>query len=167
MTNVIVHTNHGAIKIQIEDEKTPETARNFLSYVDQAFYDNTIFHRVIKGFMIQGGGFEANMQQKNTQAPIKNEAKTGLKNEIGTVAMARTPQPHSASSQFFINVNNNSFLDYKNDSQEGFGYCAFAKVIEGMDIVNKISMLPTTSKAGHQDVPMEAVIIEKIEREVA
>jgi len=164
-TLVIVHTNFGAIKIELNNEGTPLTTENFLKYVDSKFYNGTIFHRIIKGFMIQGGGFDESMQQKKMLEPIENEAKTGLKNEIGTIAMARTSDPHSATSQFFINVANNTFLNFKHDnSPDGYGYCAFGKVVAGIDVINKLSQVATGNKAGHQDVPLEAVVIESIER---
>jgi peptidyl-prolyl cis-trans isomerase B (cyclophilin B) len=161
---IIFHTNFGPITFQLESEKTPKTVENFLEYVNQGFYENTLFHRVIDGFMIQGGGFETNMAQKKSLLdPIRNEAKTGLKNEAGTIAMARTSAPHSASSQFFINVKNNPFLDFKNETVEGWGYCAFGRVTEGMDIVQKIAKVPTTQRAGHDDVPVDDVKIERVE----
>lgn len=158
------HTTFGPITLELDKTKAPKTVENFLEYVNQGFYENTLFHRVIDGFMIQGGGFESNMVQKGSSlAPIKNEAKTGLKNTIGTVAMARTSAPHSASSQFFINVSNNSFLDFKSETTEGWGYCAFGKVTEGMNVVEKIAKVATTRRAGHDDVPVEDVKIEKVE----
>lgn len=158
---VILNTNHGAIKLELDAEKAPKTVENFLAYVRSGHYDGTIFHRVIDGFMIQGGGFEAGMKQKPTNEPIENEAKNGLKNEPYTVAMARTSAPHSASSQFFINVKNNSFLDYP--GQDGWGYCVFAKVVEGTDVVDKIKSVKTTRTGMHSDVPVENVVIEKAE----
>ncbi|MBL8437268.1 MAG: peptidyl-prolyl cis-trans isomerase [Zoogloeaceae bacterium] len=154
-------TNHGAITLELDAEKAPETVKNFLAYVEAGHYDNTIFHRVIKGFMIQGGGFEPGMKQKETQAPIQNEAKNGLKNTAGTIAMARTQAPHSATAQFFINVSDNDFLDYP--GQDGWGYCVFGKVTEGMDVVNAIKGVRTGSKGFHQDVPVEDVVIQKAE----
>lgn len=161
---IIFHTNFGPITLELDAEKAPKTVENFLEYVNQGFYENTVFHRVIDGFMIQGGGFESQMVQKNPSFdPIRNEAKTGLKNEVGTIAMARTSAPHSASSQFFINVKNNPFLDFKNETVEGWGYCAFGRVIEGMDIVQKIAKVPTTRQAGHDDVPVDDVKIERVE----
>ena len=135
---IILHTNFGDIKIQLNEEKAPETSANFLQYCRDGFYDNTLFHRVIDGFMVQGGGMTSGLKEKTTRATIKNEANNGLSNKIGTLAMARTMDPHSASSQFFINVNNNTFLDFRSESRDGWGYCVFAEVIEGMDIVNKI-----------------------------
>lgn len=161
---IIFHTNFGPITLELEADKAPKTVENFLEYVNQGFYENTLFHRVIDGFMIQGGGFEPGMQQKQPPlAPIKNEAKTGLKNAIGTIAMARTSAPHSASSQFFINVSNNGFLDFKSETPEGFGYCAFGRVTDGMNVVEKIAKVATTRRAGHDDVPVDDVKIEKVE----
>ncbi|WP_334189803.1 peptidylprolyl isomerase [Noviherbaspirillum sp.] len=158
---VIFTTNHGQFKVELDAEKAPKTVENFLNYVRSGHYNGTIFHRVIDGFMIQGGGFEPGMKQKPTSAPIENEAKNGLKNEPYTLAMARTSDPHSASSQFFINVKNNSFLDYP--GQDGWGYCVFAKVVEGMDVVDKIKSVKTTRAGMHADVPVENVVIEKAE----
>ncbi|AQP35906.1 peptidylprolyl isomerase [Vibrio anguillarum] len=156
---IILHTNFGDIKIQLNEEKAPETSANFLQYCRDGFYDNTLFHRVIDGFMIQGGGMTSGLKEKTTRAMIKNEANNGLSNKIGTLAMARTMDPHSASSQFFINVNNNTFLDFRSESRDGWGYCVFAEVIEGMDIVNKIKAVSTGSMGMHQDVPLEEVFI--------
>lgn len=164
MTSVRMQTSEGSILIQLEDELTPKTVANFLSYVDEGFYNQTIFHRTIKNFMIQGGGFESGMKQKPTKAPIENEAASGLKNEIGTIAMARLPDPHSASSQFFINVAHNAFLNFTGNSPEKFGYCAFGKVVEGLDIILKMSTVPTTNRAGHQDVPVTELVILSMER---
>ena len=160
---ITLHTNHGAIKIELDAAKAPETAANFLAYCKAGHYDNTIFHRVINGFMIQGGGFEPGMKQKATNAPIKNEANNGLSNLTGTIAMARTMDPHSASAQFFINVKDNHFLDHRSQTLDGWGYCVFGKVVEGMDVVNAIKAVPTTTKSGHQDVPTEDVVIERVE----
>jgi peptidyl-prolyl cis-trans isomerase B (cyclophilin B) len=159
MNMVKLSTSLGDITIELDDKATPETTQNFLNYVNAGFYNGTIFHRVIKGFMIQGGGFEAGMAQKTTEKNIRNEAKTGLKNAIGTIAMARTNDPHSASSQFFINVANNAFLDFKAETPDAFGYCAFGKVTEGMDVVLKLSEATTTRRAGHSDVPVEEIFI--------
>ena len=156
---ITLHTNFGDIKIQLNEEKAPETSANFLQYCRDGFYDNTLFHRVIDGFMIQGGGMESGLREKATRAPIKNEANNGLSNKVGTIAMARTMEPHSASSQFFINVNNNTFLDFRSESLDGWGYCVFGEVIEGMDIVNKIKGVSTGSYGMHQDVPLEDVMI--------
>lgn len=160
---LVLHTNYGPITLTLEPEKAPKTCENFLEYVNQGFYENTIFHRVIDGFMIQGGGFESGMNQKTTAAPIKNEANTGIKNAVGTIAMARTSDPHSASSQFFINVNDNGFLDHRSATPDGWGYCAFGTVTDGLDTVQKIAKVKTGNNAGHQDVPVEDVIIEKVE----
>lgn len=156
---ITLHTNFGDIKIQLNEEKAPETSANFLQYCRDGFYDNTLFHRVIDGFMIQGGGMESGLREKASRAPIKNEANNGLSNKVGTLAMARTMEPHSASSQFFINVNNNTFLDFRSESLDGWGYCVFGEVIEGMDIVNKIKGVSTGSYGMHQDVPLEDVVI--------
>ncbi len=153
-----LHTNHGVITLELDAEKAPKTAENFLQYAQAGFYDGTIFHRVINGFMIQGGGFEPGMKQKPTQAPVENEAKNGLKNARGTIAMARTSDPHSATAQFFINVSNNSFLDYP--GQDGWGYCVFGKVVEGMDVVDKIKDVPTETRGPHQNVPVTPVTIK-------
>jgi len=158
---VLLTTNHGNIKLELDAEKAPKTVENFLNYVKSGHYNGTIFHRVIDGFMVQGGGFEAGMKQKPTNEPIENEAKNGLKNEPYTVAMARTSAPHSASAQFFINVKSNSFLDYP--GQDGWGYCVFGKVVEGTDVVDKIKSVKTTRAGMHSDVPVEDVIIEKAE----
>ena len=159
---VIMETSSGAIEIELNEEKAPVTVKNFLSYVDKKFYDNTIFHRVINNFMIQGGGFEEGMKEKKTGAPIINEAKNGLKNEEGTIAMARTNDPNSATAQFFINVANNENLNYP--SPDGHGYAVFGKVIKGMHIVNRIKMVKTGNMAGHQNVPMDSVVIKSVKR---
>ncbi|KFZ38077.1 peptidylprolyl isomerase [Shewanella mangrovi] len=159
---ITLHTNHGDITLALDTEKAPETAANFLQYAQEGFYDGTIFHRVIDGFMIQGGGFTEDMQQKPTNAPVKNEANNGLSNKVGAIAMARTQDPHSATAQFFINVNNNTFLDFKSESIQGWGYCVFGEVVEGMDVVNKIKDVATGNRGMHQDVPLEAVVIEKV-----
>lgn len=158
-----LHTNHGVITLELFEDKAPETAANFKEYVKSGHYDGTIFHRVISNFMVQGGGFEPGMKQKPTRAPIKNEANNGVSNAIGTVAMARTMDPHSASAQFFINVSDNTFLNHTAPTSQGWGYAVFGKVVEGMYVVNAIKGVATTSKAGHQDVPSEDVIIEKAE----
>ncbi|MHB1175625.1 MAG: peptidylprolyl isomerase [Sulfuriferula sp.] len=160
---VKLHTNHGVITIDLYADKAPKTVANFLDYVNSGAYNNTIFHRVIDGFMVQGGGFEPGMNQKPTNAPVENEAANGLKNEAYTVAMARTPDPHSATAQFFINIANNSFLNFTAATPQGFGYCVFGKVVEGQDIVDKIKKVKTGNRAGHQDVPSEDVIIERAE----
>ena len=157
-------TNHGRIVLELFEADAPLTVENFLTYVDEAFYDGLVFHRVIKGFMIQGGGMDADMKQKANHGTIKNEAGNGLKNEKGTVAMARTPDPHSASSQFFINVADNVFLNYRSPKAEAFGYCVFGKVIEGMDVVGKIAKVKTGNRGYQQNVPNEPVVIEKAAR---
>ncbi|SON49008.1 peptidylprolyl isomerase [Vibrio tapetis] len=156
---IILHTNFGDIKIQLNTTDAPATSANFLQYCRDGFYDNTLFHRVIDGFMVQGGGMTSGLKEKETRATIKNEANNGLSNKVGTLAMARTMEPHSASSQFFINVSNNTFLDFKSESLDGWGYCVFAEVVEGMDIVNKIKDVATGSMGMHQDVPLEEVLI--------
>lgn len=158
---VILTTNLGAIKIELDAKKAPKTVANFIAYVESGHYAGTIFHRVIDGFMIQGGGFEPGMKQKETQAPIENEANNGLKNQRYSIAMARTGAPHSASAQFFINTANNSFLDYP--GQDGWGYCVFGTVTEGTDVVDKIKNVKTSRSGMFQDVPVEDVIIEKAE----
>ena len=160
---VKLHTNQGIITLQLDAEKAPNTVKNFLGYVNSGFYANTVFHRVIDGFMIQGGGFEPGMKQKPVNAPIQNEAANGLKNDNYTVAMARTGDPHSATAQFFINVKDNNFLNYSAPNQQGYGYCVFGKVVEGMDVVDKIRKVKTGTSAGFQDVPQEDVIITKAE----
>ncbi len=156
-------TNFGDITIELDAEKAPVTVKNFLDYVEKGFYDGVIFHRVINGFMIQGGGFDSDMRQKSTDAPIKNEANNGLSNDKYTIAMARTSIPDSATAQFFINVADNDFLNHTSPTPNGWGYCVFGKVVSGMDVVDKIKAVKTTSKAGHQDVPVEPVVIEKTE----
>jgi len=161
---VVMETSLGNVKIELDQAKAPISVKNFLSYVDDKFYDGTIFHRVISSFMIQGGGFTADMQQKPTKAQIKNEAGNGLSNKRGTLAMARTMVVDSASSQFFINVVDNDFLDHRDNSSQGFGYAVFGKVIEGMDVVDKIKSVKTGNKMGFQDVPMDAVVIKSIKR---
>ena len=159
---IIMQTNFGDISIELDTENTPKTAENFLNYAKNGFYDNTIMHRVIDNFMIQGGGFDTEMQQKKNSATIENEADKGKSNKRGTIAMARTSDPHSASSQFFINVKDNHFLDFKSKSPEGWGYCVFGTVTAGMDVVDKIKMVKTGNRSGHQDVPVNDVIIEKV-----
>jgi len=160
---VKLKTSLGDIVIDLDAEKAPVTVSNFLEYVNSGFYNGTIFHRVISGFMIQGGGMEPGMNQKATRAEIKNEADNGLPNKTYTIAMARTPNPHSASSQFFINVADNDFLNFSEPSPRGWGYCVFGKVVEGTDVVDKIAQVKTGNKAGHQDVPVEDVVIESAE----
>ena len=158
-----LHTNFGVIALELDAEKAPESAKNFLAYAKAGHYDNTIFHRVIDGFMIQGGGFEPGMKQKPCKAPIKNEADNGLKNNAYTIAMARTSDPHSATAQFFINVADNEFLNFKAPNGNGWGYCVFGKVVEGTDVVDKIKGVKTGNAGFHQDVPKEDVIIERAE----
>jgi peptidyl-prolyl cis-trans isomerase B (cyclophilin B) len=160
---VKLHTSLGDITLELNAEKAPITVENFLQYVRDGFFDGTIFHRVIDGFMIQGGGFEPGMIQKTTRAMIENEAANGLKNETYAIAMARTPNPNSATAQFFINVANNSFLDHTAPTPQGYGYAVFGKVIEGMGVVDKIKKVRTGSRAGHQDVPLEDIVIIKAE----
>ncbi len=158
---VELHTNHGIIKLELDAEKAPKSVENFLNYVKAGHYDNTVFHRVIDGFMVQGGGFEPGMKQKPTEAAITNEANNGLKNVNGSVAMARTNDPHSATTQFFINVNDNDFLNHSSPTPQGWGYAVFGKVVDGLDVVEKIKKVKTGSKGFHQDVPADDVIIEK------
>ena len=160
---VVLKTNHGNIKIELDRENAPATVDNFLQYVRDGHYDNTVFHRVIDGFMIQGGGMEPGMKQKPTRAPIANEATNGIKNKKYTLAMARTSEPHSATAQFFINVADNDFLDYKAPSANGWGYCVFGKVVQGQDVVDKIRGVATSNSGLHQNVPKDDVIIEKAE----
>ena len=154
-------TNYGVITIELDADKAPKSVANFLNYVNKGHYDGTVFHRVIPGFMVQGGGFAVGMKQKPTDGEIENEATNGLKNDNYTVAMARTNAPHSASSQFFINVSNNGFLNHTAPSASGWGYAVFGKVVAGTDVVDKIKAVKTGSKGGHSDVPMEDVVIEK------
>ncbi len=160
---VKLRTNFGIIALELDTGRAPETVKNFLEYVESGFYSNTVLHRVIDGFMIQGGGFEPGMRQKAARSPIKNEAHNGLKNERYTIAMARTSEPHSASSQFFINVKDNGFLDHTAQNAQGWGYCVFGKVAEGQDVVDKIKQVKTGKRGGHADVPVEDVIIEHVE----
>ena len=160
---VKLHTNHGVITLELDADKAPLTVANFLAYVESGHYNNTVFHRVIDGFMIQGGGFEPGMTQKPTGEQIKNEADHGLKNERGTVALARTQDPHSATAQFFINVANNDFLNYRSPDLQGWGYCVFGRVSEGEDVIEAIRKVKTGSSGFHQDVPKEDVIIERAE----
>jgi len=156
-----LHTNFGVISIELDEARAPDTAKNFRDYVEAGFYSNTLFHRVIDGFMIQGGGMEPGMKQKPTRGPVANEATNGLKNKKYTVAMARTADPHSATAQFFINTADNYFLDYKAPSANGWGYCVFGKVVEGQDVVDRINGLATGNSGFHQNVPKEDVVIEK------
>ncbi|MCF6217406.1 MAG: peptidylprolyl isomerase [Gammaproteobacteria bacterium] len=158
-----INTNKGSFTLELDAEKAPKTVENFIQYAKDGFYDGTIFHRVIKGFMVQGGGMEPGMQQKKTNATIENEADNGLTNEVGTVAMARTPDPHSASSQFFINVANNSFLNFSSATAEGYGYCVFGKIVDGMEIISEIEGVETGTVSGHQNVPVDDIIIESID----
>jgi cyclophilin family peptidyl-prolyl cis-trans isomerase len=159
---VLMSTSLGDVKIELDAEKAPITVQNFLAYVNDKFYDGTIFHRVIPGFMIQGGGFDATMQQKPTKPPIKNEAGNGLKNLTGTLAMARTNVVDSATAQFFINAKDNAFLDHKNETPAGFGYAVFGKVVDGMDVVRKIEQVQTANKGMHENVPVEPVVIKSV-----
>lgn len=159
---ITLHTNHGDIVLQLNHEKAPITAKNFEDYCREGFYNNTIFHRVIDGFMIQGGGMEPGMVEKETKASIKNEANNGLKNKRGTIAMARTMDPHSASSQFFINVADNDFLNFRAENRDGWGYCVFGEVVEGLDVIDKIKGVSTGSYGYHQDVPRDEVIINSV-----
>ena len=159
---VKMETSAGTITIELDDVKAPESTKNFLAYVAKGHYDNTVFHRVIKGFMVQGGGFEPGMKQKGTDAPIKNEANNGLKNKKYTLAMARTNDPHSATAQFFINATDNAFLDFRAENAQGWGYAVFGRVVEGMDVVDKIEGVKTGRKGFHDDVPLEDVRIERV-----
>ena len=162
MATIKLETSCGTIKLQLNEEAAPITVENFLSYARDSFYDGTIFHRVIDGFMIQGGGFTAEMEQKETSAPIENEADNGLSNDWGTIAMARTNDPHSATSQFFINVSDNDFLNHSEKSANGWGYAVFGELVEGRDVIDKIRGVTTTRKSGYDDVPEEPVVIESI-----
>ncbi len=163
MSQVILHTNHGDITLALDDENAPATVANFIQYVRDGHYDNTVFHRVIDGFMIQGGGFTPGLKQKAVRAPVANEATNGLKNTRYSVAMARTSDPHSATAQFFINVADNAFLDHKGPSAQGWGYCVFARVVAGADVVDKIKGVPTANAGMHQNVPREDVVITRAE----
>jgi peptidyl-prolyl cis-trans isomerase B (cyclophilin B) len=163
MSRVILHTNHGDITLELDDANAPATVANFLQYVRDGHYDDTLFHRVIDDFMIQGGGMSPGMRQKSTRKPVANEAGNGLKNKRYSVAMARTSEPHSATSQFFINVADNAFLDYKGPSPQGWGYCVFGNVVEGKDVVDKIKGVATGDAAGHQNVPKDDVVITRAE----
>lgn len=160
--HVLMTTTVGTMALELDADNAPKTVENFLSYVAGGFYDGTIFHRVINNFMIQGGGFTADMQQKTTQAPIENEANNGLKNQRGTIAMARTQDPHSATAQFFINVQDNDFLNHTGENMQGWGYAVFGKITDGDDVLDKIRAVQTGSQAGHQDVPVEPIIIESV-----
>jgi len=160
---VIIRTTFGEINLELDAEKAPKTVENFLKYAREGYYDGTIFHRVIDNFMIQGGGFDTEMQQKPCGEPIENEADNGLKNDFGTVAMARTMEPHSATAQFFINVKDNDFLNHSGKNMQGWGYTVFGKITAGSEVLDKIRAVPTTSRSGHQDVPTDQVIIESVE----
>ena len=160
--HILMTTTVGPMTLELDANNAPKTVENFLSYVSSGFYDGTIFHRVINNFMVQGGGFTADMEQKATQAPIENEANNGLKNARGTIAMARTQDPHSATAQFFINVQDNDFLNHTGENMQGWGYAVFGKVTEGEDVLDKIRCVQTGSQAGHQDVPVEPIIIESV-----
>ena len=162
MVTVNMETSAGTIKLELDSNKAPQTVENFVAYAKDGHYDGTIFHRVIAGFMIQGGGFDESMKQKATKTPIKNEADNGLKNDDGTIAMARTSDPNSATAQFFINVKDNDFLNYSSPSPQGWGYAVFGKVVDGMDVVRKIEQVSTGNRAGHSDVPTENVVINKV-----
>ena len=162
--NVLLDTTEGEILIELYPDKAPETVANFLKYVDEGFYKNTIFHRVIKGFMIQGGGLTLKMEEKPTGDPVKNEADNGLKNDRGTIAMARTMDPHSATAQFFINLVDNGFLNYSAPTMQGWGYCVFGKVVDGMDVVDKIGKTKTGSRPPYDDVPLDSVLINEASR---
>ena len=160
---VILHTNRGDIGVELDTDDAPKTVENFLQYVREGHYDNTIFHRVIDGFMIQGGGMEPGMKQKGVRAPVANEAGNGLKNKRYTVAMARTSEPHSATAQFFINVADNDFLDYKGPSPQGWGYCVFGRVTAGQDVVDRVKGVATATSGGHQNVPQDDVVLTRAE----
>ncbi len=161
---VVLETSMGDITLELYPDKAPATVKNFLTYVDEMFYDGLVFHRVIRGFMIQGGGMDAQMKEKTTHAPIMNEADNGLKNDRGTIAMARTPDPNSATAQFFINAKDNTFLNFRSKTMDGYGYCVFGKVIKGMDVVDAIEAVATGNKGFHQDVPLKPVLIKKAYR---
>ncbi len=160
--HILMTTTVGPMTLELDADNAPKTVENFLSYVANGFFDGTIFHRVINNFMVQGGGFTADMEQKTTEAPIENEANNGLKNARGTIAMARTQDPHSATAQFFINVQDNDFLDHTGENMQGWGYAVFGKVTEGENVLEKIRSVQTGSQAGHQDVPVEPIIIESV-----
>ncbi|SDJ81407.1 peptidylprolyl isomerase [Billgrantia gudaonensis] len=158
---IVLQTNFGAIHVELDHDKAPKTAANFEQYVREGFYDDTLFHRVIDGFMVQGGGFDTEFNQKPTRDPVENEADNGLKNAVGTLAMARTQDPHSATAQFFINVAENDFLNHSGKSIQGWGYCVFGRVVEGMNVVEKIKAVPTTRRGMHADVPAEDVVLQR------
>ncbi len=159
---ITLHTNYGDITLELDFEKAPKSAANFKQYAEEGFYNGTIFHRVINNFMIQGGGFSEAMEQKKTRAPIENEADNGLKNVKGSIAMARTMDPHSATAQFFINVSDNDFLNFSSKTSQGWGYAVFGKVVDGLDVVEKIKKVKTGNQGHHQDVPVESVVIENV-----
>ena len=161
-TRAVIDTNMGKIELLLDEKKAPKTVDNFVRYAKKGFYNGTVFHRVIDGFMIQGGGFTADMTQKATEKAIANEADNGLKNTTGTIAMARTAHPNSATSQFFINVADNDFLNFKSKTPQGYGYAVFGQVVSGMDVVRKIAKVPTTDQAYHQNIPVKPVVIEKV-----
>lgn len=162
---IVINTSAGDIKIQLDDENTPKTAENFRQYMRSGFYNDTIFHRVISGFMVQGGGMLADMSQKKTNEPVKNEAKSGKPNKRGTIAMARTNDPHSATAQFFINLVDNAFLNFSAENAQGYGYCVFGEVVEGMDVIDAIAKVKTGNNSGHSDVPVEPVVILDVREE--
>ena len=162
MTRVLIKTLLGDMTLELDADKAPATVANFVEYAQSGHYDGTIFHRVINNFMVQGGGFDTDMRQKDTNAPIQNEANNGLKNDRGTIAMARTMDPHSATAQFFINVSDNDFLNFSGENMQGWGYAVFGRVVEGEDVLDKIRVVPTGSQAGHQDVPTDPIVIESV-----
>ena len=162
MTRVLMKTLLGDMTLELDADKAPATVANFVEYAQSGHYDGTIFHRVINNFMVQGGGFDTDMGQKDTNAPIQNEASNGLKNDHGTIAMARTMDPHSATAQFFINVSDNDFLNFSGENMQGWGYAVFGRVVEGEDVLDKIRVVPTSSQAGHQDVPTDPIVIESV-----
>ncbi|MEC8158447.1 MAG: peptidylprolyl isomerase [Pseudomonadota bacterium] len=162
MTRVLMKTLLGDMTLELDTDKAPATVANFVEYAQSGHYDGTIFHRVINNFMVQGGGFDTDMGQKDTNAPIQNEANNGLKNDHGTIAMARTMDPHSATAQFFINVSDNDFLNFSGENMQGWGYAVFGRVVEGEDVLDKIRVVPTSSQAGHQDVPTDPIVIESV-----
>ena len=162
MTRVLMKTLLGDMTLELDADKAPATVANFVEYAQSGHYDGTIFHRVINNFMVQGGGFDTDMRQKSTNAPIQNEANNGLKNDRGTIAMARTMDPHSATAQFFINVSDNDFLNFSGENMQGWGYAVFGRVVEGEDVLDKIRVVPTGSQAGHQDVPTDPIVIESV-----
>ncbi len=162
MTRVLMKTLLGDMTLELDADKAPATVANFVEYAQSGHYDGTIFHRVINNFMVQGGGFDTDMRQKGTNAPIQNEANNGLKNDRGTIAMARTMDPHSATAQFFINVSDNDFLNFSGENMQGWGYAVFGRVVEGEDVLDKIRVVPTGSQAGHQDVPSDPIVIESV-----